>query len=461
MTLSKSAVSSMLLLGTLSLFTGCGEEPRPTQVIPAHESGALALLIERDGGEGLFVEGASERFTVRAAGEVLTSVRWSATGGAVTPDAERVTWTLPSEGRASLSVAVETASGKKAEGEFHFNVVAPANLVASTVIDPSPDVTGGFCELTFDSLGNGHVVYFNETHRSLWYGQWNGTSWTTEQIDGPGFNNDGQFTYNPVIAVEPATGTPHVAYLKGDGVLGSGATLRVAYATRAGGTWIRESVDPANRNESVRLSIALNPSQGLKPTIVYSDASSGLRVATRTGSNAWSIPQITTGGLTSEAVFDTAGTLYVVNKGSTLNAIKGSTVETFALGGLSSITGWFSLALTPGQHLLALPNGSAYNGAWVGFYDVTLGSPLSTSTTRMSQGDYVNHSNDLAYGGGKPYFAQRHGTTLELVTPDARGFWTFTQWGTIQDGTRPSIAIRPTDGTPHVCYQRDGKVTFQ
>ncbi|MCE9667052.1 hypothetical protein LY474_04420 [Myxococcus stipitatus] len=452
----------MLLLGSLTLFTGCAEEVGPTQVIATHEAGPLALSLAREGGDGLFVEGASERFTVTAAGEVFTSVRWSATGGAVEPDAERVTWKLPQEGRASLSVTVETASGKKAEGEFHFNVVGSSNLVASSAIDTSPDVTGGFCELTFDNAGNGHVVYFNDTHRGVWYGQWNGTSWTTEQIDGPGFNNDGQFTFNPVIAVEPATGTPHVAYLKGDGdpAIG-GETLRVAYATRVNGSWIRELVDPVNRSDSVRLSIALNPTQSLRPTIVYSDPSTGVRVATRTGTNAWSVPQLSTGGVTSEALFDAAGTLYVVNKSGVLNAIKGTTVETYGLGGQSASTGWFSLALTPNQHLLVLPNGSAYNGAWVGFYDVTLGSPLSTSTTRMSQGDFVNHSNDLAYGGGKPYFAQRHGTTLELVTPDARGFWTFTQWGTIQDGTRPSIAIRPTDGTPHVCYQRDGKVTFQ
>ncbi|MFP2924616.1 hypothetical protein ACLESO_05250 [Pyxidicoccus sp. 3LG] len=449
------------MLGALTLFAACAAEPEPTQVIASHAPGALALLIEREGGEGLFVAGAAERFKVTAAGEVIKSVRWSATAGAVEAAAERVTWTLPSKGLASLSVSVETESGRKADGEFHFNVVSASATAANTAIDASPDVTGGFCELTFDSAGRGHIVYFNDTHRGLWYGLWDGTSWTTEQVDGPGFNNDGQFTYNPVITVDPATGTPHVAYLKGDGdPERGGETLRVAYATRVNGAWVRELVDPANRSDSVRLSIVLHPTQGLQPVIVYSDLSSGVRVATRTGSNAWSIPQVAPGVVTSEAVFDAAGTLYVVNKG-VLNAIKGTAVETYSLGGLSASTGWFSLALIPNQHLLLLPNGATSHGAWVGFYDVALGTPLSTSTSRTSQGDFVNHSNDLAYGGGKPFFAQRHGTTLELVTTDARGFWTFTQLGTIQDGTRPSIAIRPTDGTPHVCYQRDGKVTFQ
>ncbi|WP_224368119.1 hypothetical protein [Hyalangium versicolor] len=464
MTLWRNAVSRTLLLGALSLLAACGGEAGPTQVIASHEPGALALLIEREGSNGLFVGGAAERFKVTAADEVFTSVRWSATRGAIEPDAEQVTWTLPSEGLASLSVAVETASGKKAEGEFHFNVVASPNLATNPAIDPSPDVTGGFCQLAFDNAGKGHVVYYNDTRHSLWYGQWDGSSWTTEQIDGSGFNNDGQFTYNPFLAVDPATGTPHVAYLKGDGPPGRGTeVLRVSYATRVNGIWTREIVDPTSRTgDSVRLSIALNPTQDLRPTIIYSDSlpsSSGVRVATRTGSNAWSTSQVTTGTMASKAVFDAAGTLYML-RGGTVTAIKGTTVETYALSGIS---GWQSLALTPDQHLLLLPNGAVTNGWWAGFYDVTLGSPLSTSTTRISQGTYVvaNIANDLAYSGGKPYFAQRQGTTLELATTDAQGFWTFTQWGTIQDGTRPSIAIRPTDGTPHVCYQRDGKVTFQ
>ncbi|NPC53797.1 hypothetical protein D7X99_41985 [Corallococcus sp. AB032C] len=75
--------------------------------------------------------------------------------------------------------------------------------------------------------------------------------------------------------------------------------------------------------------------------------------------------------------------------------------------------------------------------------------------------DYKYGASDLAYGGGKPVVALRNGTSLSLGTTNAQGFWTYTQLGTVQDSSRPSVAIRPTDGVPHVCYQRDGKVTFQ
>ncbi|QAT83314.1 hypothetical protein EJ065_1716 [Corallococcus coralloides] len=47
----------------------------------------------------------------------------------------------------------------------------------------------------------------------------------------------------------------------------------------------------------------------------------------------------------------------------------------------------------------------------------------------------------------------RNGTSLSPGT-------TYTQLGTVQDSSRPRVAIRPTDGVPHVCYPRDGKVTF-
>ncbi|MCP3061196.1 hypothetical protein LXT21_20655 [Myxococcus sp. K38C18041901] len=453
-------MTRMLVVGAVSLFTACAGETGdvPTQVIPSRTDNTLALLIEREGGQGGFVEGAAERFKVSASGEVFKSVRWSATSGALEPAAERVTWKLPPKGVATLSVSVETESGKKAEGEFHFNVESTTDTLLNALIDTSPDVTGGFCELTFDTAGRGHIVYFNDTHRSLWYGLWDGTSWTTEQIDGPGFNNEGRFTYKPVIAVEPVTGTPHVAYLKGSGEHGRAEIMRVAYATRVGGTWLRELVDPADRNDAVNVSIALNPTQGHQAVIAYSDASTGARITTRTGANTWSTPLVLQGSLTGEALFDASGTLYFANR-SALTALKGTTVETFALGGLSSVTGWFSMALTPNQHLMLLAN-NASTGAWAAFYDVTLGTPLSTSSVRNSQVDYTTGSNDLAYSAGLPVIAQRHGTTLELVTPDARGFWTYTQLGTIQDATRPSIAIRPTDGTPHVCFQRNGKVTF-
>ncbi|WP_205525588.1 hypothetical protein [Pyxidicoccus trucidator] len=454
-----------LILTGLTLLTACDREPRLVEVISSHGPGDLMLLIEREGGAGPYVESTQEQFRIVASGEAFKSVRWSTNAGALESDAEHVTWTLPPAGTASLSVLVETESGKTAQGAFHFSVVA-SPLAASTVIDPGPDVTGSTCELAFDDAGKGHVVYTNDTHNTLWYATWDGTTWKTEQIDGPGFNTGGMFVTKPVLALDAATGTPHVGYLKSTGPLAV-ATFRIGYATRVNGAWTRESVDTAATN---RLGIALNPAQGQQPVIVSASNSIGtIRVATRTAANTWasSLLPLTTAHLTGDPVFDAAGGLYVMTNQATggigashLRVIRGSVIDSFKVEDTGSFIPWNALVWGQGQHLLALANG-INEGERAAIDDITVGTPLSASTVSSSPVDYRYASSDLAYGGGKPVAVLRNGTAMELSTPDTQGFWTYTQLGTVDDATRPSVAIRPTDGTPHVCYQRDGKVSFQ
>ncbi|NOK16683.1 hypothetical protein [Corallococcus carmarthensis] len=460
----KKWTSRILMVGGLSLLAACGSESRPAEVIHSQAAGDVALLIEREDGAGPYVESTAERFRVVASGEAIKSVRWSANAGAVEPAAERVTWTLPTAGSASLSVFVETESGKTAEGAFHFNVVA-APLASSAAIDTGPDVTGSSCDIAFDSTGNGHVIYTNDTHNSLWYASWDGTSWNREQIEGPGFNNGGVFVVKGVLAVDPVTGTPHVAYSKGTGSLAT-ATTRVGYATRVNGTWVREEVDAS---VVMRFSLALNPAQAQRPVIVFSTNSSGtLKVATRTAANTWSTvsPSGASLSLTSDALFDATGALHFITHqnasgyvNQSLQVLRGSTLESFPLK-TSTTAPWLATAWAPDSHLLALSNNIS-EGEWNAIEDIAVGTPAASSTRRVSTVDYKYASSDLAYGGGKPVVALRNGTALALGTTDAQGFWTYTQLGTVQDSSRPSVAIRPTDGVPHVCYQRDGKVSFQ
>ncbi|MCY1044934.1 hypothetical protein OV208_26695 [Corallococcus sp. bb12-1] len=466
--LKKRFLPWMLMLSGLPLLSACDREPRPVEVIASHGPGELALLIEREGGAGPYVGGTPERFRIVASGEAFKSVRWSTTAGVIESDAEHVTWTLPSAGTASLSVSVETESGKTAEGAFHFSVVA-SPLATSTVIDPGPDVTGSICELAFDDAGKGHVVYTNDTHNTLWYASWNGTTWTTEQIDGPGFNTGGMFISKPALALDAATGTPHVAYLKSTGPV-SVATFRVGYAARVNGAWTREAVDVA---PTTRLGIALNPAQGQQPSIVAASSTSGtLRVITRAATNTWVATPLTTltaSYLTGDPVFDATGGLYVMtNQVATstpanyLRVIRGSVVDSFKVRdtGTGFSSSWSSLVWGQGQHLLVQAN-SITEGDRAAMDDITVGTPVSASTVSSSPVDYRYQTSDLAYGGGKPVSVLRNGTAMELTTPDAQGFWTYTQLGTVDEATRPSVAIRPTDGTPHVCYQQDGKVSFQ
>ncbi|NTX35988.1 hypothetical protein HUA78_16195 [Myxococcus sp. CA033] len=469
--LKKMVVSWILLVGSTTLFAACDSEQKKAEVIDSHGTGTVVLLIERETGEGPYVEGTQERFKVTAAGEVFKAVRWSANAGVVAAEAERVTWTLPKEGTASLSVSVETESGKTAEGSFNFSVVASAVVVPVTGVDAGPDVTGVLCELAFDNAGKGHLVYTNETHRGLWYATWDGTTWTTEQIDGPGFNNGGTYVlnWNIALTLDVASGTPHVVYLKGPGLPGTtAANWRMNYATRVNGSWVREEVEPTNRTSYTRVSVALNPNQGLQPTVVFSDGSAGtgVRVATRTAPGTWGIAQHNMSILMGDVNFDASGALYIPSNANSssdtyVSVRPGAATDRTRLDGVTlENTLWLSAVWGPSQHLLLLSSGGV-DGARSALQDITVKSPITSSTLATSPVDFENDSNDMTYGGGKVFIAQRHGTKLELIAPDARGFWTYTQLGTVQEGSRPSVAVRPTDSTPHVCYQRDGKVSFQ
>ncbi|NMO13368.1 hypothetical protein HPC49_08485 [Pyxidicoccus fallax] len=471
--LHKTGVPTILIWSSLCLLMACDNTPRATEVIKSHGpeegSAALVLLIERAGGEGPYVEGATEHFRVVTSDETFKSVRWSVSAGLVTPDSERVSWTLPPAGQAVLSVSVETQSGKTAEGAFTFNVVA-ASLAAGIAIDSGPDVTGSACELAFDNAGRGHLLYLNDTHRSLWYARWDGTTWTREQVDGPGFGTGG-FISAFALALDAVSGTPHVAYLKGYGSPGGAPGFnRIWYATRVNGAWVTENTAPVNRSPNTRVSIALDPAQGLRPVIVVSDNVTSLSSLTRTAPNTWSPAIIdATSGTAVEYVmgdvaFDAAGTLYIpVTTGSGgpiyLTAVRGTTAESLRLEPVDLANRWLPMVWGPGNHLLMLASGGSL-GARMGLLDITVASPFSASTYTAFPVDNENDASDLAYAG-KLFIAHRHGTALELITPDARNLWTYTQIGTAQSSSRPSIAVRPTTGVAHVCYQRDDKVSFQ
>ncbi|QSQ15458.1 hypothetical protein [Myxococcus landrumensis] len=453
------------------MFTaGCAGESKPTEVLRPNVPGAVVLLVEREGGEGPYVEGSKERFKVTASGEDFKTVRWSSNAGALEANAERVEWTLPSKGTASLSVSVETVSGKTGEGSFDFNVVASAAVAPGTVVDPRPDVTGSTCKLAFDRAGKGHVIYLNDTHRSLWYASWDGTVWKTEQIDGPGLNNGGSYVSNATLAVDEVTGTPHVAYIRLSAAPPNPVIpySRVAYATKINGSWIRELVDPTGYGQNLRVSIALNPAQALQPSIAYSESGIGVQLTTRTGVSTWAGGMARVGTLMGDLSFDSSGTLYlpyVTNANSEVSVgIKpGADTDTIRLtSAYADGHKWLSTAWGENRHLLLLGSGGApTDGSQFAFYDLAVASPYTSSTVRFSQVDYKNHASAVAYGAGKVFIVQRHDSTLELLTPDAAGFWTYTQLGSATALSRPSVAVRPTDGTPHVCYQMDGKLNFQ
>ncbi|AGC43115.1 hypothetical protein MYSTI_01783 [Myxococcus stipitatus DSM 14675] len=463
--LKKVCVSWMLVAGGVLPLAACDGEPKTPEIIDSRGPGDVVLLIERLGVEGPYITGRKERFKVAAAGESFKSVRWSATAGALEADAEQVEWTPLGQGEASLTVSVETESGKVAQGAFHFNVVA----APSTLIDPGPDLTGSRCELAFDSTGKGHALYLNDSHQSLWYATWDGTSWTTEVVDGPGFNNGGTYVWEAALAVDAGTGVPHIAYIAGEGPPDKPSSRSVRYATRLDRAWTLTSVSAHYYGLPSKLSIALNPAQGGLPTIAY-DGTYNYDFARRTASGTWSPTRMDARELSGDISFDAAGSLFIPHYAHSLRktyvsvvAQEPSTQESLLDLQMVETPGtyeWLSAAWSPDSHLMLLAR-SQDPASRAALRDITLANPLSASTIRTSPLDLKHDASDLAHGSRGPVIAHRHGTSLELITTDARGFWKYTQLGSVQDGTRPSVAIRPTTGTAHVCYQRDGKVNFQ
>lgn len=88
------------------------------------------------------------------------------------------------------------------------NVIA-SPLVAHTVIDTSPSVTGGTCELAFDTAGNGHVVYTNDTHNTLWYASWDGTNWKDASLVVEAGMGDGGELQKPDVDLLQVGPRPH------------------------------------------------------------------------------------------------------------------------------------------------------------------------------------------------------------------------------------------------------------
>jgi hypothetical protein len=54
-----------------------------------------------------------------------------------------------------------------------------------------------------------------------------------------------------------------------------------------------------------------------------------------------------------------------------------------------------------------------------------------------------------------------HGSSLELTTPNANNYWTYTDVGTATSNKQIALAQRPTTGTVHYCFQSGSKVMFQ
>ncbi|MDP3154526.1 MAG: hypothetical protein Q8N23_17745 [Archangium sp.] len=437
--------------------------------------------------QGPFLKGQLETLTALYDAAHVRSVSWSATGGALSSREAKVSWTLPETEQAELTLTLTLDDGQELVTPFSFSLVeAPEqenthvsrSAREALLATPMPvldggvsEISGGACDLAYDSTAAVHLTFTSSTHPAVYYGKWNGTAWTLEVMDTLGFNTGGRITTSQAQLRVDSANNPHILYVRDN---------QVYYATRVGaGAWTRERVDSAGlllmSDTNRALGFGLNASG--RPSVVYMTmVGSYERVvfATRTAANTWSTTQLnfTTGTNTvsrveGDILFDSAGTAFFPvtvytslanNYQDYLASWNGTATDVKLMTNTTIASGWDTTRTSAAW----AGTGRALFRTAAGLYDFTIAAPLSNSTWTWSANESSGAGvGDLAWNG-RPVMLHHHGGNLELVTPSSTGaaFWTWTQLGS-SSGVSSAIAVHPTTGVPSICYQANGRVMFQ
>jgi hypothetical protein len=474
-------------LALILLLAACAEVPTPSSpgtLIENHSATAADIKGLQRTNSGPFVRGSTETLSAVFDHATVRDVRWSATAGTLAAREQLVTWTLPDADTADLTLTVTTVDGRALVTTFTFAMVertghggvksASEALLASPmpVLDGGvAEISGGACEVEYDSSANVHLAFTSSTHPAVYYGKWNGTTWALELVDTLGFNTGGRVTPSYVSVKVDTAGTPHLLYIR---------DAQLFYATRSGANWLRERVDNATYPLSGTTRIALGLNALGRPSVVYTYAFSASYsrsvYATRTAASVWTavLPPYSVGTIyetynAGELLFDAAGTaffpvtIYASNNNTYtayLAAYNGTTVELRSVAGVGAgypswDTSMVSMAWAGSGRIVARTT--------AGVYDLTLASPMANTTFTFSATEANGAGDgDIAWNG-RPVVLHHHaGGSMELVTPAATGasFWTWTQLGQ-SSGVSASVAVHPMTGVPSICYQASGRIMFQ
>ncbi len=428
--------------------------------------------LERLGGSGTYVAGQTEKFRVHVDPAIVQRVEFSASSGALSASGLTAEWTLPASSLAELTARVVRRDGSDGQVTWQFAIQSPItgrtqSAQAALLAMPMPvldggtlEVSGGACDVRYEGTTNNVAIAFTtSTHPTLMYGRWNGSTWALEIVDAMGFNTGGVVEQYVQLQVE-ANGTPHLIYVR-DG--------QAFYATKSGGSWLRERVDSSALPLSTYPSFTLGASGA--PSVVYgvrplnacgSFTCERVALAVRSG-GTWSrsvlslpspISSTSSQTLTGDLTFDGTRLLFpIVNSSSYF------------------LVGWTSTAVTafgfsandprPIDGVIASPTRALYRTE-TGLYDVALNATLSSSTRTFSsvEQNVSSFTGDIVWAQARPVLLHLHGNALELVSPNAAGFWTYTQLGTATSASA-SLAVHPTTGDVSLCYQSGGRIMFQ
>jgi hypothetical protein len=358
-------------------------------------------------------------------------------------------------GNYTVTLEVTDNSGGKGSTTLPITVTPPVRR-PEIVAAPPTDSLGSVCAVAWASGPKPVIAYYAQTHPSIWLASWNGSAWSSELVDGMGFNVGGKADANLALALD-ASGNPHLAYvLEGTDIW---------WASRSGGVWTRQKVDTFTGGP---VGIALDPSQGGRPTIAYTaPASTGsgyqVKVAYRSGGSF--VSALTTfptqgsstypyygryfaGGI----AFDGAGKAslsygddyYNDISVGTWTAAGAQTAQSVSPRASGSANPWFPLVLDGSGRGLILSHRGLFDDTGAGWSD--------SAYEGFSAGIYAL-ARDAA---GLPWVANVHGGDLETAHPDATGFWVRSNAGPM-DSAQIGITVDGA-GTEKACFFRSSKL---
>lgn len=431
-------------------------EPRPWSLTPLHpvDEGAddsVQVDIARDGDDGPFTATEVERFVaVVDGGEVdPDSIVWSASDGEIQTDGMSVDWTLPDHTAEALLSLDLTVDGEPVHREFSVSLIAVAPG-ATGVIDASADAAGDSCDLAIDGTDTPHVIYADWRHGQWVYARFNGSAWVRETLDGPGFLTGGLATGEPSIAVD-RNNKPHVAFARTGGT--------VVYANKVSGSWVLETVATEAYSYSLQVGLVLDTFNSDAPIVIDTDDTPAVRVSRK---NPGWVSQVSslTGYDSADRVF--RGGVALTASGTIRFSFDDDTVyvaQWSTSGGFSGSTSVYTSY--NGNKYTRMPVAKAGNGLMVLAYEGLEYSANGTTGWATHDVEYfdLDDASDLAWDGTRPRIALEHDGRLELIRPDALGYWTYTIADTGIEGGMLSTAL-DASGNLHACYRKNGRLYF-
>jgi hypothetical protein len=349
-----------------------------------------------------------------------------------------------SDGTFTVTLTVTDDDGATGQATLDVDLVIP--IPVPEVVWDTADVFGTDCAIALDSADLPHVAFKGQTHGQLLYAVYDGATWSVELVDGPGFDVGGTVGTQLDLAVDSA-GAPHLAY-----TIASDSSVR--YATTSAAGWTREqlaSAYPYNTSYG-SLAIALDPSQGERPTIGWSyDSGTPEKpvIGVRTGPGAWT-EEIHSGAYDEDyfvggLAFDSSGVAWIAYNRSYLSVVNWQAGVGFS-GDESvntvSTSNYAPLALDALEQPIILTSAGTEHrvgGVWI--HSGVENSGLSSYDAA------TNAAGDL-------WITHRHGSELEVIHGDP--YWNYAYQGPM-DSTGMGLAVTG-GGNPAACFFRSGNL---